>query len=139
MCWLIIIVLAGNPCIDIKSGMVVIEDSEGKREISVDTGTYCPEDTAKALARKLVDKNSKIKKLEIILDTLDQKYDREVKHWLEVEDRWADSHKACRIENMALKSFWNKWGKTILIAGLSAAAAAAGTYLLIKADVIPVR
>ena len=137
MFWLIAI-LAANPCIDIKSGLVVIDDSEGKREISVDAGTYCPEATARALAKKIVDKNKEIKKLRLHIDFEKQRTDREDRHWIIVEDRWAGSYKTCRIENMALKSFWNRWGKTIMIAGLSATAAAVGTYLLVKADIIPV-
>lgn len=137
MFWLIILILAGGPSIEVQSGIVVVEDSEGKREISIGKGTFLPGPADKSLAKKIVTKNARIKSLELKLDGAKERMKLMDRRFVETETAWKKSYKRCELENMALKGFWNRHGKTIFWSVVGVAVSAVGTYLLIKADVIP--
>lgn len=131
---ILIVVLLMDPIvlpqsIDVKSGNVVTISDE-KKEIG--KGTFIPDPSDKILAKKIIEKNATIESLNVRIKTLEDQavlFDNHVNEKeKELQDYWNNRYRAVVIENEALKSFWNRYGKTILWCAVSAGGAAVITW-----------
>ncbi|MBW2079095.1 MAG: hypothetical protein JRI71_16390 [Deltaproteobacteria bacterium] len=129
----LVMILAQGPSIEVESGKVKTID---KKEIEIGKGTFIPDPHDKAIAKKLVGKDSVIKRLRIELDTERERSSRLDVHWKTVEDGWKDKVKAKDIEIMVLKGWWNRYGKTIIWCVVAAGTSAIITYGLVDQGVI---
>jgi len=129
----IIILLAEPISISVKSGTIV--DTKDQK-IEIKAGTFIPDPHDKILAKKIVEKNSKIKMLETNIDTLEKRVDLNVLHFETKEKEnlkhWNSRWKVSQTEIAYLKSPWHRWGKTVMWCMISAVGAAGLTYLVME-------
>jgi hypothetical protein len=109
--------------ITVQSGKVIANGKE--REIR--EGTFIPSPYDKELAKKIIDCNAEQDKLRVKLDNCEQKFLVFDKYWYEHQQKLTDFYEE---ENIRLKkeviesrNWWNNWGKPLLCAIVSAAAA----------------
>ena len=126
---LIIFLLADPISIEVVKG--VIETRTGQK-IEISEGTFIPSPADKTLAKKIADKNAKIKELEAELEISEKKRVRIETHGMATESEWRKSYKDLEIKYYATQSWWNKYGKVITYCIVSAAVGAGATFLVLK-------
>ena len=138
MNWLFIIILLADPVsITVISGTITTKTSDGQKiSITVGPGTYIPSPADKELAKKLVDKNAEIEKLNINLSAWQKRFDLHSDYWRVREGKTIDFY---QYENLDLKrrlawknNWWSRWGSELLVGFISAGAAAYVTYEVTK-------
>lgn len=116
----------------VQSGKIVVDGKE--REIG--PGTFIPAPFDKELAKKIIDCNAERDKLIVKLDNCEQKFLRFDKYWDEQQQKLTDFYEAENIRlNKEIKdsrNWWNEWGKPVLCAIISAAAATLTTWMVMK-------
>ena len=133
MIYFLILILAADPIsITVIKGSV--ETKSG--EVKIGAGTFIPSPEDKKLAKEIVDKNSKIKKLEIKIEAWEKKFLKLDEYWSSRENKMLDFYQS---ENVRMKreisrrdNWWNAWGKVVVTSLASAAVAAFITYEVVK-------
>jgi hypothetical protein len=115
-------------CLTISSGTL-----DGK---VVGPGTFCPAPFDIELAKKIVDKDAEIEILSTKLNSCDKQSDRVEKFYKEQDKKKTEFYES-NIKDLTFKlevanGWWNTWGKPVLVGVLAAAAAAFGTYEVVK-------
>jgi len=134
---LFVLVLIGDPVLSsattVKEGNITLSDG---REIEIKGGTYIPSPADKKLAKEIVEDEAKIKKLEIQLESSQNRFMKSQNFWQDREKKITTFYKE---ENLDLKkqlleheSWWNQYGRVIFWSTLAAAAAAGVTYTVVK-------
>jgi len=124
---LVMILIAQS--ISIVSGNAVTSSGH---EITLGKGTFIPDPEDKALAKKIVEKNSKIKELEAMLESCRNMQQVTIKHWIEIEDKWEKGYDSLELKYLATQTWWYRWGETTIFCVVSAAAGALATWAITK-------
>ncbi len=125
---ILVLILIGQS-ISITSGKAVTPSGH---EITLGPGTFIPDPEDKILAKKIVDKNAKIKELEAKLDSCHEMEQITINHWIDIESRWHKSYDTLEIKYLATQAWWYKWGETVMFCAISAAAGVFTTWSVMK-------
>jgi len=110
--------------VSVTSGVLIV----GGSEVKVGPGTFIPAPRDADLAKRIIVKNEKIAELLVRIEVCEKKafevFNSRTKREHDINVIWRERYNELELENILLRSWWNRWGKTALWCLVSAGAAA---------------
>lgn len=122
-----------NKAIDVTKGKVELPSGE---TIEINHGTFIPTPWDRELAVRILGYKNQVKFLELEIEKKDRIHnlyvERSRKKLDETKKFYQDKYKDVYLKNIILEGPWNKYGKTILVSMIVAAASILSTWFICK-------